>query len=186
MNYIYKLLLLLLIFNANVLFAQKNLKLVVYKFEAIGGSCKSESEDFYWSWEDGVGGTVSDQCYGHDNVDAPYTDNNIGKVLFDNTYNCASDWPSGTINYTFYWAECNTCGCLAGRLTGSDGSRSESLSYPSSSLSGNGPDLIVQTTSNSWCGSVVLKYYIRWEATNSFIPIPEDAICSAENRATIA
>jgi hypothetical protein len=185
MNYIYKLFLLLLIFNTNVLFAQKNLKLVVYKVEAIGGSCKSGSEDFYWSWEDGVGGTVSDQCYGNDNVDAPYTQN-ITKVLFDNTYNCASDWPTGTINYTFYWAECNTCGCLAGRLTGSDGNRTESLSYPSSSLSGNGPDIAVQTTTNTWCGSVVLKYFIRWEATNSFIPIPEDAICSAENRGTIA
>ncbi|MBK6339976.1 MAG: hypothetical protein IPF63_10395 [Bacteroidetes bacterium] len=80
MNYIYKLFLLLLIFNTNVLFAQKNLKLVVYKVEAIGGSCKSRSEDFYWSWEDGVGGTVSDQCYGNDNVDAPYTQN-ITKVL---------------------------------------------------------------------------------------------------------
>ncbi len=146
-----------------------------------GGFVVSASDDdFYWSFEDGLGGDISDQCIGNDNQNAPYNFN-PSEILIDNEpYTCN---PGGNVNFTFYGAEADGLdGCLADILTTSDGSAAISIPYPTDPFPSNGPIPAVSQCINindGDCGTVEMCFTAEWTFSGDFVPPGEDNICNA-------
>lgn len=172
--------------------AQKRLRLVVHEAGVTGcGGCDgglfSSDNDHRWSWEDGIGGTITDRCHSGGERNPNYTDT-FTDVLFDETYNCPSDWPTGNINYTWYVDEADgACGCLAGQNTCSDNSVGQSWAYPAS---GTGPSTInlpqQSLGGGGDCGCVTYTYRVRWEVSGAFIPEDyNNDMCNAGNLGTL-
>lgn len=169
--------------------AQKRLRLVVYEVGVTGcsgcdGGLFSSPNDHYWSWE---GGNISNNCFGRNNVNPAYTVNPGNRVLFDETYDCPTDWPGGNLGYTWYVDETDgACGCLVGALTCSDNQTGQSFAYPGT---GNGNfNLPQQTLSGAGgCGCVTYTYRARWEVSGNFIPEDyNNDMCNAGNLGTFA
>lgn len=165
--------LLILLIVSGSAFAQKRLRFVVYEVGVTGCSgCDgsgwySSNNDHYWSWE---GGSVTNECYGRDNVNPNYTINPGDRVLFDQSYNCTGDWPTGNLNFTWYVDEADgVCGCALGSLTCSDNSQTQSYPYPATT---NGTFNQTQRTlvGGGDCGCATYTYRGRWEVSGNFIP----------------
>lgn len=169
-------------------FAQKRLRLVVYEVGVTGCSgCDgsgwySSDNDHYWSWE---GGNISNNCFGDDNRNPSYTANPGNRVLYDETYDCVDDWPTGNLTFTWYVDEADgVCGCALGALTCSDNSQGQSYGYPSST---NGTFNQAQRSVGGGgdCGCVNYTYRARWEVSGSFFADDyNNDMCNAGNLGT--
>lgn len=184
----YSLFLFLAVFNFQDAAAQKRLRLVVYEVNVSGcNNCDpgffGSDNDHYWSWE---GGSISNQCYGVNNQDPSYT-NTVNEVLYDETYDCAGDWPTGNLGFTWFVDETDgLCGCALGALTCSDNSAGQSYGFPGSGATGN-INLAQQSLAGGGdCGCATYRYRARWIITGGFqVEDYNNDLCASGNLGTL-
>lgn len=151
--------------------AQKRLRFQVYEIGVTGCSgCDgsgwySSDNDHTWSWE---GGQINNECRAENNRNPNYTQG-VTYTLFDETFDCLGDWPSGNLGFTWYVDETDgLCGCALGSLTCSDNQVGQSFGYPGSGSTGT-INLTQQTLGGGGdCGCVTYSYRGRWVVTGSF------------------
>ncbi len=182
-----------LIFLASVVFsnkaqAQKRLRFVVYEISVTGCSgCDpgffGSPNDHFFSWE---GGSITNRCNNDNgNTNPPFVDP-VNEVLFDETYNCTGDWPSGNLGFTWYVDESDgLCTCTFGALTCSDNSAGQSYAFPGTT-NGNFNQPQQSLGGGGDCGCVTYFYRGRWEVSGSFIPEDyNNDMCNAGNLGTL-
>lgn len=174
---------------SNKAHAQKRLRLVVYEISVTGcDGCDgtgifSSDNDHYFSWE---GGNITNRCNNDNTNRDPNWVDGVNEVLFDQTYNCAGDWPSGNLGYTWYVDESDgLCTCAFGALTCSDNSANQSFGYPGTT---NGNINLAQQSLGGGgdCGCVTYFYRARWEVTGNFqVEDYNNDMCNAGNLGTL-
>ncbi len=193
-SYQMKLLKILLVFIAVFLFsmnadAQKRLRLIITQVCVDGdndcdGGLFSSDNDHYWSWE---GGSVSNECVGYDNT-APDYCRAPNRTIYDEEFNCPSDWPTGNLGFTWYVSECDACGCLAGTLTGSDASMGISFPYPASNVGGGSTNNTTYTIFNApgcFDNPGNYTFTMEWVVSGSYPGTGNDMCVDAINLGTL-
>lgn len=171
--------------------AQKRLRLVVFQQGVTGcGGCdpsnwySSGASDHRMSWE---GGNINNNCHSFGNNNNAPLNSTSSYTLYDETFNCAQDWPGGNLTYTWYVDEADgACGCIGGILSCSDNNAGQSFAYPGSGASGN-INLPQQfLAGGNDCACVTYNYTARWVITGNFqVEDYNNDMCNAGNLGTL-